>query len=178
VCAEVWIKTGISISTGWVSCLHFHICEFQVKTRSYEDYRIIYANYKGQHRWAQCPNMRNSIIEQIYIQISIRIRKFRSEKLLNVDFPSPDSENGASDYPCDEIYAGEEPLSEIENRNLRDFATTHREHIKLYLTFHSYGEVSIHRSFCSAIILIIILKLTAQFCTSLIFYINADADVL
>jgi hypothetical protein len=54
----------------------------------------------------------------------------------------PDAENGASDYPCDETYAGEEAFSEVENRNLRDFATAHREHIKLYLTFHSYGEVS------------------------------------
>nr|AEI58636.1 carboxypeptidase [Eupolyphaga sinensis] len=49
------------------------------------------------------------------------------------------NEVGASDYPCYEDYAGEVAFSEIEARNLRDFALAHKEQIKLYLTFHSYG---------------------------------------
>jgi len=49
-------------------------------------------------------------------------------------------ENGASSYPCDEIFAGTQPFSEVENRNLRDFANTNKNRIKLYLTFHTYGE--------------------------------------
>ncbi|KDR24475.1 Carboxypeptidase B [Zootermopsis nevadensis] len=49
-------------------------------------------------------------------------------------------ENGASDYPCSEIYAGEEAFSEPENQHIRDFAEAHKDQIKLYLTFHSYGE--------------------------------------
>jgi hypothetical protein len=59
------------------------------------------------------------------------------------------SENGASSYPCDEIYAGEEPFSEPENRHIRDFANANKEQIKLYLTFHSYGEVRITVSILS-----------------------------
>jgi hypothetical protein len=57
-------------------------------------------------------------------------------------------ENGASSNPCDETYAGAQPLSEVENRNLRDFAIKYQSRIKLYLTFHTYGEVSI----CTAVI--------------------------
>jgi hypothetical protein len=52
-------------------------------------------------------------------------------------------ENGASNQQCSEIFAGPQPLSEVENRNLRDFANANRNRIKLYLTFHTFGEVSI-----------------------------------
>ncbi|XP_069671105.1 carboxypeptidase B-like [Periplaneta americana] len=48
-------------------------------------------------------------------------------------------EVGASDYPCYEDYGGEEAFSEIETQNLRDFALSNKDQIKLYLTFHSYG---------------------------------------
>jgi hypothetical protein len=49
-------------------------------------------------------------------------------------------ENGASSNPCDETYAGQQAFSEVENRNLRDFALKYQSRIKLYLTFHTYGE--------------------------------------
>jgi len=49
-------------------------------------------------------------------------------------------ENGASQNPCDETYAGTEPFSEVENRNLRDFANANKNRTKLYLTLHTYGE--------------------------------------
>jgi hypothetical protein len=52
-------------------------------------------------------------------------------------------ENGASNQQCSEIFAGPQPLSEVENRNRRDFTNANKNRIKLYLTFHTFGEVSI-----------------------------------
>lgn len=48
---------------------------------------------------------------------------------------------GASNNSCTEIYAGPEPFSEPETRALRDWILANNEHAKLYLAFHSYGEM-------------------------------------
>lgn len=48
--------------------------------------------------------------------------------------------NGASDFECDETYAGPEAFSEAETRALRDYALANADSLKLYLTFHSYGQ--------------------------------------
>ncbi|XP_033227491.1 carboxypeptidase B-like [Belonocnema kinseyi] len=53
-------------------------------------------------------------------------------------------EVGASDYPCDEIYAGSEAFSEVEAQNVRDFVLSKNGTIKTYLTFHSYGQYLLH----------------------------------
>lgn len=47
---------------------------------------------------------------------------------------------GASNSPCSEIYAGPRAFSESETRALRDYLLANRQRIKLYLTFHSYGN--------------------------------------
>ncbi|KAJ8971239.1 hypothetical protein NQ314_000801 [Rhamnusium bicolor] len=48
--------------------------------------------------------------------------------------------NGASSSQCSEIYAGPTPFSESETRALRDYLLANADTIKLYLTFHSYGQ--------------------------------------
>ena len=53
------------------------------------------------------------------------------------------SEVGASSFPCSEIYAGKKAFSEIETKNLRDFVLSQNGDIKVYLTFHSYGQVKL-----------------------------------
>lgn len=50
-------------------------------------------------------------------------------------------EIGASDEPCTEIYAGSEPFSEVEMRNVRDQIIKHGSDIKVYLTFHSFSQL-------------------------------------
>lgn len=35
---------------------------------------------------------------------------------------------------------GPSAFSEVESRNVRDFVLAHKDNIKLYLTFHSYGQ--------------------------------------
>lgn len=49
-------------------------------------------------------------------------------------------ETGASDYECSDIYAGPTPFSEPETSALRDLVLANVDSIKLYLTFHSYGQ--------------------------------------
>nr|P04069.1 RecName: Full=Carboxypeptidase B [Astacus astacus]prf//1004229A CPase B [Astacus astacus] len=50
-------------------------------------------------------------------------------------------EVGASDSPCSDIYAGPEPFSEVEMRNVRDQILEYAANIKVYLTFHSYSQL-------------------------------------
>ncbi|XP_071538310.1 carboxypeptidase B-like [Panulirus ornatus] len=50
-------------------------------------------------------------------------------------------EIGASDDPCSEVYAGTEPFSEVEMRNVRDQISQRSSSIKVYLTYHSYSQV-------------------------------------
>ncbi|KAJ9581600.1 hypothetical protein L9F63_023220, partial [Diploptera punctata] len=49
-------------------------------------------------------------------------------------------ETGASSSPCAETFAGSRAFSEPETAALRDFAVANKNKIKLYLTFHSYGN--------------------------------------
>lgn len=49
-------------------------------------------------------------------------------------------ETGASDEECSEIYAGSVAFSEPETVALSEFVLTNADSIKLYLTFHSYGN--------------------------------------
>ncbi|XP_066257603.1 carboxypeptidase B-like [Euwallacea similis] len=52
---------------------------------------------------------------------------------------------GASNNSCSETFAGPEEFSEPETRALRDWFLTHsEENVKLYLTFHSYGEMVLY----------------------------------
>ena len=50
-------------------------------------------------------------------------------------------EPGASRNSCSENYAGPEPFSEVETRNVRDFITAHKDKIKFYQTLHSYSQM-------------------------------------
>nr|XP_046468152.1 uncharacterized protein LOC124212306 [Neodiprion pinetum] len=47
---------------------------------------------------------------------------------------------GASSASCSDTYAGPEAFSELETQALRDFVLANNDTIKLYLTFHSYGN--------------------------------------
>lgn len=47
---------------------------------------------------------------------------------------------GATDNPCDEIYAGPRAFSEPEARVVADFFIARKNEIKIYLAFHSYGQ--------------------------------------
>lgn len=47
---------------------------------------------------------------------------------------------GASDNQCSEVYAGPSAFSEKETQALREYLHANQERIKLYLTFHSYGN--------------------------------------
>lgn len=51
---------------------------------------------------------------------------------------------GASDNPCAETFAGPEPFSEPEAQAFRDWFLANNEHIKLYLSFHSFGELLLY----------------------------------
>jgi len=51
------------------------------------------------------------------------------------------SETGASGDSCSQTYYGPEPFSEVENRNVRDFVTAHKDQIKFYQTLHSYSQL-------------------------------------
>ncbi|KAF5301246.1 hypothetical protein FQR65_LT00946 [Abscondita terminalis] len=49
-------------------------------------------------------------------------------------------EVGASSDPCDETYMGPYAFSEIETINVKTYVETLGSRVKLYLTFHSYGN--------------------------------------
>uniref|UniRef100_A0A1Y9H2W9 Peptidase M14 domain-containing protein n=1 Tax=Anopheles dirus TaxID=7168 RepID=A0A1Y9H2W9_9DIPT len=59
---------------------------------------------------------------------------------LNRNFPYHWMEGGASPVPCNDIYAGPEPGSEIETRNMMAYYATIADRIELHLQFHSYGQ--------------------------------------
>ena len=50
------------------------------------------------------------------------------------------SEIGASNNSCDAIYAGPHPFSEGEMKVVRDQINRLKNNIKVYITFHSYGQ--------------------------------------
>ena len=47
---------------------------------------------------------------------------------------------GASTNPCSETYRGPYSFSEAETRAVRDYLTPMASRVKLYLTYHSYGQ--------------------------------------
>lgn len=47
---------------------------------------------------------------------------------------------GASQDPCSEIYAGPEPFSEPETRNLAEYYST-LENVTTYLSFHAFTQL-------------------------------------
>ncbi|PSN35326.1 Carboxypeptidase B [Blattella germanica] len=49
---------------------------------------------------------------------------------------------GTSSDPCSSIYHGPEPFSESETRAIRDYIKGLQGAVKLYLSFHSYGNVN------------------------------------
>ncbi|XP_067015678.2 carboxypeptidase B [Anabrus simplex] len=49
-------------------------------------------------------------------------------------------EVGASSSPCDETFAGSKAFSEPETAALQSYTLANKNRIKLYLTFHSYGN--------------------------------------
>ncbi|XP_042856915.1 carboxypeptidase B-like [Penaeus japonicus] len=51
------------------------------------------------------------------------------------------NENGASNNPCSDIYAGPEAFSEVEMRNVRDQILKYADSLVVYLTFHSYSQL-------------------------------------
>lgn len=59
---------------------------------------------------------------------------------LNRNFPYHWMEGGASQVPCNDIYAGPEPASEIETRNMIEYYETIADRIEFHLQFHSYGQ--------------------------------------
>lgn len=59
---------------------------------------------------------------------------------LNRNFDFHWMENGASSNECSETFAGTKGFSELESQALRDFVLANADSIKLYLTFHSYGQ--------------------------------------
>ncbi|CAH0547504.1 unnamed protein product [Brassicogethes aeneus] len=63
---------------------------------------------------------------------------------INRNFDFHWMEGGASAYECEETYAGSKGFSELEAQALRDFILANSENIKLYLTFHSYGEYMLY----------------------------------
>uniref|UniRef100_A0A182T695 Peptidase M14 domain-containing protein n=1 Tax=Anopheles maculatus TaxID=74869 RepID=A0A182T695_9DIPT len=59
---------------------------------------------------------------------------------LNRNFPYHWMEGGASQVPCNDIYAGPEPGSEIETRNMIEYYETIADRIEFHLQLHSYGQ--------------------------------------
>ncbi|KAK5642669.1 hypothetical protein RI129_008836 [Pyrocoelia pectoralis] len=49
-------------------------------------------------------------------------------------------EIGASSWSCDDTFMGPSPFSEKETISVRDYILNRQREIKLYLTFHSYGN--------------------------------------
>lgn len=48
-------------------------------------------------------------------------------------------ENGASNNPCSETYAGPKAFSELESTNIGNHLWRNRQRTRVYLTFHSYS---------------------------------------
>lgn len=53
------------------------------------------------------------------------------------------SENGASKNPCSQTYPGLAAFSEPETKALADFIKSF-DSIKVYLSFHSYGQMILY----------------------------------
>merc|ERR1719186_391362 len=60
---------------------------------------------------------------------------------LNRNFGYKWGERGSSDWNCSETYRGPKPFSEPESRALRDFIMERKDNMRMYLSFHSYGQM-------------------------------------
>ncbi|XP_074657947.1 carboxypeptidase B-like [Tubulanus polymorphus] len=49
-------------------------------------------------------------------------------------------EQGASSYECSETYAGPSAMSEPETQAVANFIETNKQRIRMYLSFHSFGQ--------------------------------------
>ncbi len=50
------------------------------------------------------------------------------------------AEAGTSDYPCSEIYTGEQPFSEPETLAVSNWLLANNDDLLVYMTLHSYGQ--------------------------------------
>lgn len=62
---------------------------------------------------------------------------------LNRNFSVGWGQNGSSEIPTHAFFRGSEPFSEPESAAMRDFIENSNIRFKLYLTFHSFGQVII-----------------------------------
>ncbi|XP_053692244.1 zinc carboxypeptidase-like [Sabethes cyaneus] len=60
---------------------------------------------------------------------------------MNRNFPYHWMDGGSSSNPCSDTYAGPEPASEIESRNIMDYFKKYKDQIHFYLSFHSYSQL-------------------------------------
>ena len=51
------------------------------------------------------------------------------------------NDGGSSNNPCTDSYMGKSAFSEIENQNVRDFLSKHKDTIKYYVNLHSYSQL-------------------------------------
>ena len=51
------------------------------------------------------------------------------------------NDGGSSSNPCSDAYMGKSAFSEVENRNVRDFLSKHKDTIKYYVNLHSYSQL-------------------------------------
>ncbi|KAI5700945.1 hypothetical protein M8J75_004534 [Diaphorina citri] len=78
---------------------------------------------------------RKSEVNQCYgVDLNRNFGVFRGRRHINLE------SSGASDDPCASNYRGVSPFSEPESRALRDLILDNKAHIKLYVSFHSYGN--------------------------------------
>lgn len=59
---------------------------------------------------------------------------------LNRNFGYKWGGKGAGPQPCQEIYRGSAPFSEPETSAIQSFVLGHKDSLKAYLSFHSYGQ--------------------------------------
>jgi len=48
---------------------------------------------------------------------------------------------GSSNNPCSDTYHGKSAFSEVENTNVRDFLSAHKDKLKYYMNIHSYSQL-------------------------------------
>jgi hypothetical protein len=51
------------------------------------------------------------------------------------------NDGGSSTNPCSDSYMGKSAFSEVENQNVRDFLSKHKDTIKYYVNLHSYSQL-------------------------------------
>uniref|UniRef100_A0A3B3BKD2 Carboxypeptidase B2 (plasma) n=1 Tax=Oryzias melastigma TaxID=30732 RepID=A0A3B3BKD2_ORYME len=56
---------------------------------------------------------------------------------------------GASPFPCSEIYCGAFPESEPESRAVADFLRQHKDSIQMYISIHSYSQMLLFPYSCT-----------------------------